>query len=93
MQGAPNKSSDRNAASPFFTLIVEIDDVVNRGTRSNFESREFRGLARGAVGRFDFSLKEALKMAVQWNKDVDAALTQAKADKKPLLLDFSAAPA
>ena len=37
--------------------------------------------------------KEALKMAVQWNKDVDAALTQAKADKKPLLLDFSAAPA
>jgi thioredoxin-related protein len=32
-------------------------------------------------------------MAVQWNKDVDAALTQAKVDKKPLLLDFSAAPA
>jgi hypothetical protein len=31
-------------------------------------------------------------MAVQWNKDVDAALTQAKVDKKPLLLDFSAAP-
>jgi len=31
-------------------------------------------------------------MAVQWNKDVDAALTQAKAAKKPLLLDFSAAP-
>jgi hypothetical protein len=40
-----------------------------------------------------FSLKEVLKMAVQWNKDVDVALTQAKADKKPLLLDFSAAPA
>ena len=39
------------------------------------------------------SLKEVLKMAVQWNKDVDVALTQAKADKKPLLLDFSAAPA
>ncbi len=32
-------------------------------------------------------------MAVQWNKDVDAALTQAKDDKKPLLIDFSAAPA
>lgn len=31
-------------------------------------------------------------MTVQWNKDVDAALTQAKDDKKPLLLDFSAAP-
>ncbi len=32
-------------------------------------------------------------MAVQWNKDVDEALTQARDDKKPLLLDFSAAPA
>jgi hypothetical protein len=32
-------------------------------------------------------------MAVQWNKDVDAALTQAKTDKKPVLIDFSAAPA
>ncbi len=34
MQGAPNKSLDRNADSLFFNLIVEIDDVVNRGTRS-----------------------------------------------------------
>ena len=32
-------------------------------------------------------------MTVNWNKDVDAALTQAKAEKKPLLIDFSAAPA
>ena len=32
-------------------------------------------------------------MAVQWNKDVDTALTQAKTDNKPLLIDFSAAPA
>ena len=32
-------------------------------------------------------------MAVQWKKDVDAALTEAKAARKPLLLDFSAAPA
>jgi hypothetical protein len=32
-------------------------------------------------------------MAVEWNKDVDAALANAKATKKPLLLDFSAAPA
>ncbi len=32
-------------------------------------------------------------MAVQWSKDVDAALAQAKAEKKPLLIDFSAAPA
>ena len=32
-------------------------------------------------------------MSVQWKKEVDAALTEAKAAKKPLLLDFSAAPA
>jgi hypothetical protein len=32
-------------------------------------------------------------MAVEWNKDADAALSQAKAEKRPLLVDFSAAPA
>ncbi len=32
-------------------------------------------------------------MAVQWNKDADAALADAKAGKRPLLVDFSAAPA
>jgi len=32
-------------------------------------------------------------MAVQWRQDVDAALAEAKANNKPLLLDFSAAPA
>ena len=32
-------------------------------------------------------------MSVQWLKDVDAALAQAKQETKPLLIDFSAAPA
>lgn len=32
-------------------------------------------------------------MAMQWLEDADAALAQAKAEKKPLLVDFSAAPA
>jgi hypothetical protein len=32
-------------------------------------------------------------MAVQWNTDADAALAEAKAKKKPVLIDFSAAPA
>ena len=32
-------------------------------------------------------------MSVEWKKDVDAVLTQAKTTKKFLLLDFSAAPA
>lgn len=31
-------------------------------------------------------------MPVQWRKDVDAALAEAKSAGKPLLLDFSAAP-
>jgi uncharacterized protein YyaL (SSP411 family) len=32
-------------------------------------------------------------MATQWNKDADAALAEAKATNKPVLVDFSAAPA
>jgi hypothetical protein len=32
-------------------------------------------------------------MAVGWKKDVDAILTEAKATGKPVLIDFSAAPA
>ena len=32
-------------------------------------------------------------MAVQWNKDADAALAEAKESRRPLLVDFSAAPA
>lgn len=32
-------------------------------------------------------------MAVNWNKDADAALAEAGEAKKPVLIDFSAAPA
>ncbi len=32
-------------------------------------------------------------MSVNWNKDADAALAVAAAEKRPLLVDFSAAPA
>jgi hypothetical protein len=32
-------------------------------------------------------------MLVRWNKDADAALADAKSSNKPLLIDFSAAPA
>ena len=39
-----------------------------------------------------FSEKEA-DMLVNWLKDEDAALAEAKAQNKPLLIDFSAAPA
>jgi len=32
-------------------------------------------------------------MKVQWRKDADAALAEAKSSEKPVLVDFSAAPA
>jgi hypothetical protein len=32
-------------------------------------------------------------MKVNWIRDADAALAEAKNNKKPLLVDFSAAPA
>ena len=32
-------------------------------------------------------------MKVNWLKDADVALTEAKTSKKPVLIDFSAAPA
>ena len=32
-------------------------------------------------------------MSIGWQRDVDAALAQASRDNKPLLLDFTAAPA
>lgn len=32
-------------------------------------------------------------MTVQWIKDIDSALTRAKSEQKPVLFDFSAAPA
>ncbi len=31
-------------------------------------------------------------MRIQWSEDVDAALERARSEKKPLLLDFTAAP-
>lgn len=31
-------------------------------------------------------------MAIEWIKDVDTALAEARAKQKPVLLDFSAAP-
>jgi len=32
-------------------------------------------------------------MAVNWSKDIDQMLAQAKQENRPILLDFSAAPA
>jgi len=32
-------------------------------------------------------------MSVNWSKDIDQALVEAKEENRPILLDFSAAPA
>jgi hypothetical protein len=37
--------------------------------------------------------KELKNMAAEWSHDVDATLSKAKAESRPTLLDFSAAPA
>lgn len=37
--------------------------------------------------------KEESMAQIVWQKDVDAALEQARASGKPVLIDFSAAPA
>ena len=31
-------------------------------------------------------------MAIEWRKDTDTALAEARSSRKPLLLDFTAAP-
>ena len=38
-------------------------------------------------------VQETIIMAVNWIKDADEALSRAKEQNKPLLIDFSAAPA
>lgn len=37
-------------------------------------------------------IQEVTMPEIQWRKDVDAALSEAKVARKPVLLDFSAAP-
>jgi hypothetical protein len=40
----------------------------------------------------DLSFIEGDPAMVKWNEDLDAALEQSEESKRPLLLDFSAAP-
>ena len=39
-----------------------------------------------------FHLEDTTMKEIHWLKDVDAALSEAKTARKPVLLDFSAAP-
>ncbi len=40
----------------------------------------------------DNARHEETLMTLEWRRDADAALAEAKSESKPLLLDFSAAP-
>ena len=46
----------------------------------------------GSGARAPASATERLVMTVQWKKDVDAALAEARSSGRHLLLDFNAAP-
>jgi len=37
-------------------------------------------------------LRKEKVMSIEWNKDVDVALANARSGKRPLLVDFNAAP-
>jgi len=55
-----------------------------------------RDLAAGPIASHRTTeelLEEEILMAVNWIKDVDTAFAKAKAEHRPVLLDFSAAPA
>jgi hypothetical protein len=47
--------------------------------------------SRRGLTLFGRGLEEVL-MAIEWRKDADAALAEAKQQRKPVLADFSAAP-
>jgi hypothetical protein len=51
-----------------------------------------RGDPPAAVWYVRASILEVTMPEIQWRKDVDAALSEAKVARKPVLLDFSAAP-
>jgi hypothetical protein len=50
-------------------------------------------LPASASATIEVNIKEAIVMPVKWIKDADQALQEAKGKNKPLLIDFSAAPA
>ncbi len=65
------------------------------GARATFGVRGAACLTPGSVGVYrstNNKVREAPMAEIRWLKDVDAALAEAKAARKPILLDFSAAP-
>ena|ERR1700759_953468 len=64
---------------------------VPRETRPHSKN----GATIGAARRICIPSNSFLEntMALEWTKDLDGALARAKSEPKPLLIDFSAAPA
>ena len=83
--------SDRESELP--SLMVGL--LTPSDARSPFESTDApRDNTFGTPDKLTSNTeKPGGTMLVNWIKDADAALQQAKSEKKPLLIDFSAAPA
>ncbi len=62
-----------------------------RGAWPRWEKRR-HGRRPSKASELQLRSEEVTVMAVNWTTDVDKALATAKEQKKPLLLDFSAAP-
>ena len=65
---------------------LPIADAVHHGTR---RTRSIPKVGREAGSG---QTKEVAMPEIRWLRDVDAAMAEGKAAKKPILLDFSAAP-
>ena len=62
--------------------------LVLRGSKGSLSEN-----AAGNPVQNSHTTRQENDMAIEWKKDVDAALAEAKTSGKPLLLDFTAAPA
>jgi hypothetical protein len=69
-------------------LVVVLDSEL---TKSGFATRPWTAASKPTAVQENW-LKETL-MAVHWIKDIDTGLSKAKSESKPVLVDFSAAPA
>ena len=54
--------------------------------------RVARQSAFGAMRVWDRQIGKEMVMSTAWNKDVDKALANARTSRRPVLLDFNAAP-
>jgi hypothetical protein len=76
----PNQRRQPRPPLSYDVTVAELRDHPISGTYNASE-------------HFDFNPRPMAQDNIDWQRDVDAAIAQAKRDNKPLLLDFTAAPA